>query len=124
MSVVSKAHDTHLAENAKVTRKPMRGLLLAIGGCVPDSLSNGSFLKASLVLRDVEGIAYRGAVTFRVERRAVMTKPQTQNIGLFEPARANYGSRIADPAPLLQAVARDNLAQLRCSKTIRLQPSS
>jgi hypothetical protein len=112
----------YLTENGKLTQKPMRGLLLAIGGRMPDSLRHGSLLEASLVVRDVEGFAYRGAVTFCVERRDVMTKPQTQNLGLFEPARANYGSRIADPVPLLQAVARDNLAQLRCSKTIRLQP--
>ena len=74
----------------------MRGLLLAIGGRMPDGLRHGSLLKASLVLRDVEGIAHRHAVTFWVDRRAVTAKPATQNLGLFEPAPANYGSRIAD----------------------------
>jgi hypothetical protein len=50
------------------------------------------------VLRDVEGLTHRGAVTFCVERRAVIAKPRTQNLGLFEPLLANYGSGIADPA--------------------------
>jgi len=88
----------HLAENGKLTQKPMRGVLLAIGGRMPDSLLNGSFLKASLVLRNVQGIAHRGAVTFCVERRNVTTKPGPQNLGLFEPFRASHGSGIADPA--------------------------
>ena len=88
----------HLAENGKLTRKPMRGLLLAVGARMPDSLLHGSFLEASLVLRDVEGIAHRAAVTFTVDRRAVIAKPKTQNLGLFEPSPASYGSGIADPA--------------------------
>ena len=89
----------YLAENGKLTKKPMRGLLLAIGARMPFGLRHGSLLEASLVLRDVECITYRGAVTFWVERRDVIAKPRTRNLGLFEPARANYGPRIADPRP-------------------------
>ena len=58
----------HLAENGKLTRRPMHGLLLAIGGRMPDSLRHGSLLEASLILRDVEGNAYRHRVSFWIDR--------------------------------------------------------
>jgi hypothetical protein len=69
----------YLAENGKLTQKPMRGVLLAIGARMPEGLAHGSPLKASLVLRDVEGITHRHAVTFCVDRRAVTPKRTTQN---------------------------------------------
>ena len=109
----------HLAENGKLTRTPMRGLLLAVGARMPDSLRHGSFLEASLVLRDVEGIAHRAAVTFTVDRRAVIAKPKTQNLGLFEPSPANYGSGIADPAYHPQTRKRDNVGALLLETTSR-----
>lgn len=37
----------YLAENGKLTQKPMRGLLLGIGGPMPQSLRHGSPLEAS-----------------------------------------------------------------------------
>jgi hypothetical protein len=67
-----------------------------------------SLLEASLALRDVGGITHRGPVTFWVERRDVIAKPRTQNLGLFEPSLANYGSGIADPAHKPQTRERDN----------------
>jgi hypothetical protein len=56
----------YLAENGKLTQKPMRGLVLAIGSRMPFSLRHGSLLEASLVLHDhdVEDIAHRYAITF------------------------------------------------------------
>ena len=95
----------------------MRGLLLAVGARMPDSLRHGSFLEARLVLRDVEGIAHRAAVTFTVDRRAVIAKPKTQNLGLFEPSPANYGSGIADPATTRKPGKRDNVGALLLETT-------
>ena len=100
----------YLAENGKLTQKPLRGLLLAIGTRMPFGLHHGSPLEANLVLRDVEGIAHRGAVTFWVDRWAVIAKPKTQNLSLFEPA--NYESGIADPANHPQTRHRDGEAFL------------
>ena len=103
----------YLAENGKLTQKPMRGVLLAIGARMPDGLSHGSPLKASLVLRDVEGTAHRHAVTFCVDRRAVTPKRATQNLGLFEPSLANYGSGIAEPAHQPQTRVSKTIVKLR-----------
>ena len=102
-----RSFNHYLAENGKFTRKPMRGLLLAIGARMPKGLPHGFRLEASLVLRDVEGIAHRHAVTFCVDcSRAVTPKRATQNPGLFEPAPKNYQSGIADHPRLPQTVRR------------------
>ena len=60
----------HLAENGKLTRRPMHGLLLAIGGRMPDTLRHGSLLEAGLILRDVEAMHtdIRLAFGFTAER--------------------------------------------------------
>jgi hypothetical protein len=90
----------YLVDNGKLTRKPQRGLLLAIGGRMPTALRHGALLEASLVVFDVDEIDYRHPVTFWIERRAVVAKPETENRGLFEPSPANHRSQPADsPRP-------------------------
>ena len=98
----------YLAENGKLTQKPMRGLLLAIGGRMPDSLRHDSLLAAGLILRDVEGHAYRHKVSFWIDRREVATKPKSKNLGLFEPAPAKNGLKIDDPGSKAQVVDEGN----------------
>jgi hypothetical protein len=86
----------------------MRGLLLAIGSRMPDSLRHGSPLAASLILRDVEGNAYRHKVCFWIDRRAVATNPKSKNLGLFELAPAKIGLTIADHGSKAQVVDEGN----------------
>ena len=96
----------YLVENGKLTRKPQRGLLLAIGGRMPTDLRHGALLEASLVVFDVDEIEYRHPVTFWIERRAVVAKPAIRNLGLFEPSLANRRSQIADPPRPSQTVEK------------------
>ena len=64
--------------------------------------------------------AHRAAVAFTVDRRAVIAKPKTRNLGLLEPSPADsHGSGIADPAYHPQTHDRDNVGALLLETTSR-----